>query len=171
MKHYWAYKAKPKPSTSFSLFIFQMVEPTLANGANVEYLEEDFIERSQIQGLDYKTVLAEILNNPSCLRYACVIILLVKQLLLCDIGKQYFFNFPYSGTDYPRLARRTDLLTTCQNVRSTWTQTFLISTFYCSILTIYRSMNQVLVELPRPQLSVEITLKARESFFKVFFTC
>jgi len=55
--------------TQTGISSLKMVEPTLANGANLEHLEEDFIERSQIQGLDYKTVLAEILNNPSCLRY------------------------------------------------------------------------------------------------------
>jgi len=55
--------------TQTGISSLKMVEATRANGANDEYLEEDYFERSQIQGLDYKTVLAEILSNPSCPRY------------------------------------------------------------------------------------------------------
>lgn len=45
----------------------KLVEPLASNGANSDFLdlEEDFIERSEIQGLDYHTVLNEILKNPS----------------------------------------------------------------------------------------------------------
>jgi len=49
----------------------KMIDPVSVNGANTDFhtYGEDYIERSQIQGLDYQTVLAEILKNPSSLRF------------------------------------------------------------------------------------------------------
>merc|ERR1712228_372710 len=49
----------------------KMIDPVSVNGANTDFhtYGEDHIERSQIQGLDYQTVLAEILKNPSSLRF------------------------------------------------------------------------------------------------------